>query len=88
MSLRVLPFSAGLHLSMSGSFTVLEFAPGVSSPLAYEEYAVYGHLVDDHDVVRELSGICDQLHAQALDENSTLDMIVELIKRQGGERDA
>ncbi len=88
VSLRVLPFSAGLHLSMSGSFTVLEFAPGVSAPLAYEEYAVYGHLVDDQDVVHELSGVYDQLHAQALDENSSLDMIVELIKRQGGERDA
>jgi hypothetical protein len=31
VSLRVLPFSAGLHCSMSGSFTVLEFAPGVSA---------------------------------------------------------
>lgn len=35
---------------MSGSFTLLEFAPGVSSPIAYQEYAVGGHIVDDPDV--------------------------------------
>ncbi len=80
-SLRVLPFSAGLHLSMSGSFTLLEFAPGVSAPIAYQEYAVYGHLVDDQDIVREMSGVYDQLHTQALDERQSLDKIQELIKR-------
>lgn len=81
VNLRVLPFSAGLHLSMSGSFTLLEFAPGVSSPIAYQEYAVGGHLVDDQDAVRELSGVYDQLQAQALDESRSLDMIVELMER-------
>jgi transcriptional regulator with XRE-family HTH domain len=81
VNLRVLPFSAGLHHSLSGSFTVLEFAPGVSAPIAYEEFMVYGHLVDDQDVVRELSGVYDQLHAQTLDESRSLDMISGLIER-------
>ncbi len=81
VALRVLPFSAGLHLSMTGSFTVLEFAPGVSSPIAYQEYAGYGHLVDDQDVIRELSDMYDQLEAQALDERRSLGMIVELIEQ-------
>lgn len=84
VSLRVLPFSTGLHHSMSGSFTVLEFAPGVSAPIAYQEYAVGAHLVDDQDVVRELSGVYDQLHAQALNERQSLDMIQELIERRRG----
>jgi hypothetical protein len=57
------------------------FAPGVSSPIAYEDYAVGGHLVDDQSVLRELSGVYDQLQAQALDERKSLDMIVELIER-------
>jgi len=81
VSLRVLPFSAGLHHSLTGSFTVLEFAPGVSAPLAYQEYAGYGHLVDDQDVIRELSGKYDQLHDQALDESNSLEMISGLIER-------
>jgi transcriptional regulator with XRE-family HTH domain len=84
VSLRVLPFSAGLHLSMSGSFTVLEFAPGVSSPIAYQEYAVGAHLVDDQDVVRELAGVYEQLQAQALDADKSLNMILELIERRRG----
>jgi hypothetical protein len=66
---------------MSGSFTLLEFASGVSSPIAYQEYAVGGHLVDDQNEVRELSDVYDQLQAQALDESSSLNMILELIKR-------
>ncbi|MGB8200500.1 MAG: helix-turn-helix transcriptional regulator [Pseudonocardiaceae bacterium] len=81
VSLRVLPFSAGLHHSMSGSFTVLEFAPGVSAPIAYQDYAVATHLVDDQDVVRELSEVYDQLQAQALDESRSLDMISGLMAR-------
>ncbi len=81
VGLRVLPFTAGLHRSMTGSFTVLEFAPGVSSPIAYQEYPGYGHLVDDQDAIRELSGVYDHLHAQALDERRSLDLIVELTER-------
>lgn len=81
VSLRVLPFSAGLHLSLTGSFTVLEFAPGVSAPIAYQEYAGYGHIADDQDVVRELSGVYDQLYAQALDESKSIEMISRLIER-------
>jgi transcriptional regulator with XRE-family HTH domain len=81
VSLRVLPFKAGLHRSMSGSFTLLEFAPGVSLPIAYQEYAVGGHIVDDQDDVRDLSGVYDQLATQALDESESLSMILGLIKQ-------
>lgn len=81
VSLRVLPFKAGLHRSMSGSFTLLEFAPGVSSPIAYQEYAVGGHIVDDQNDVRDLSGVYDQLQAQALGNGESLDMILGLMKR-------
>ncbi len=81
VSLRVLPFSAGLHRSMSGSFTLLEFAPGVSPPIAYQEYAVGGHVVDEPKDVRDLSGVYEQLQVQALDEAGSLDMVLELMKR-------
>lgn len=81
VSLRVLPFSAGLHLSLSGSFTLLSFHHGVCLPVAYQEYAVGGHLVDEQDVVRELSGAYDQLEAQALAERESLRFISELTER-------
>lgn len=80
VSLRVLPFAAGLHRSMSGSFTLLSFASGVSLDIAYQEYAVGGHLVDEQDVVHELAGVYDQLHSQALDEDASLAAISELME--------
>ncbi len=36
--------------------------------------------MDDHDAVGELSGVYDQLQAQALDEKTSLDMILERIE--------
>jgi transcriptional regulator with XRE-family HTH domain len=78
--LHVLPFTAGLHHSMSGSFTLLSFAPGVSLDIAYQEYAVGGHLVDEQDDVRELADVYDQLQGQALDEEASLAVISELME--------
>ena len=78
--LHVLPFTAGLHHSMSGSFTLLSFAPGVSLDIAYQEYAVGGHLVDEQDDVRKLADVYDQLQGQALDEEASLAVISELME--------
>lgn len=84
VSIRLLPFSAGVHPSMAGSFTLLHFAPGVSPPVAYQEYAVGGHLVDDQDDVQKLSALYDQLRDQALGCDESLTMISELARRTGG----
>lgn len=81
VSLWVLPFRAGLHRSMSGSFSLLDFAPGVGLRAAYQEYAAGGHLVDDQDVVQFLSDLHDRLRSQALDEDESLALIAELAQR-------
>lgn len=77
VSLHVLPYASGLHPSMSGSFTLLEFAPGVSLPIGYQEYAIGGHLVDEQDAVRELADVYDQLRDQALGPEESLNMLSE-----------
>lgn len=81
VSLQVLPFRIGLHASMSGSFILLDFAPGVAVSAAYQEYAVGGHMVDDHDVVRLLSDLHGELRSQALGEDESLALITELAQR-------
>lgn len=81
VSLRVLPLRAGLHGSMSGSFTLLDFAPGVAVSAAYQEYAAGGHMVDDQDVVRLLSDLHDRLRDRALGDDESLTMITELAQR-------
>ncbi|MGH3522206.1 MAG: helix-turn-helix domain-containing protein [Mycobacterium sp.] len=85
ISVRVLPFSAGVHPSMAGSFTLLSFAQGVSPPIAYQEYAVGGHLVDDQDDVQQLSELHDELRDQALGCDESLNLISELTQRAQGE---
>jgi transcriptional regulator with XRE-family HTH domain len=81
VTVRVLPFEAGVHRSMSGSFTLLDFAEGVSPPIAYQEYAVGGHLVDDQDAVQQLSDLHDELREQALGCAESLAMISELTRQ-------
>jgi transcriptional regulator with XRE-family HTH domain len=84
IAIRLLPFSAGAHPSMAGSFTVLNYAPGVSPPTAYQEYAVGGHIVDEQDDVQKLSALYDQLRDQTLSCDESLTMISELTRRAEG----
>jgi transcriptional regulator with XRE-family HTH domain len=81
VSLRVLPFRVGLHGSMSGSFILLDFAPGVAVSAAYQEYAVGGHLVDDQDVARLLSDLHGDLLSRALGDDDSLALITEMAQR-------
>lgn len=85
VAMHILPFSVGVHRSMSGSFTLLSFAPGVSPDIAYQEYAVGGHLVDDQDAVRLLSDLYGELRDQALDADESLTLISELAQRAEGD---
>lgn len=78
VSLLVLPFSAGVHGSMSGSFALIDFGLEVSLDVGYQEYAAGGHLVDDQDVVRLLSDLHDSLRGQALDADESLALVTEL----------
>lgn len=66
VQIQIMPFSAGLHNSMSGSFTLLDFPPDTWPPSAYQEYAVGGHLVDDAGAVSSLSEVFDRLCGHAL----------------------
>lgn len=81
VSLLVLPFSAGVHGSMSGSFALLEFGLDVFIDVGYQEFAAGGHLVDDQDIVRLLSDLYDTLRGQALDADESLTLITELAQQ-------
>lgn len=73
VSVSVLPFTAGGHRSMSGSFTLLDFSEG--DPVAYQSYAVGGHLVDDLPVVEKLHQVYEELCAQSLDRWASAERI-------------
>ncbi|MGH3973972.1 MAG: Scr1 family TA system antitoxin-like transcriptional regulator [Pseudonocardiaceae bacterium] len=55
-----------LHASMSGSFAVLTFDPGVAPPFGYQEHAIGGHVVDDRNAVSQLVEVWELLRSPAL----------------------
>ena len=83
VDLRVLPFSAGLHQSMSGSFSLLSFSGGVLPDAAYQEYAVGGHVIDDQVIVGRLDRLFAALRDQALGADESLVVISKLLSTTG-----
>lgn len=75
VSVRILPHSVGLHASMSGSFHLMDFDPEASVPVAFQEYAVGGHLIDDGEVVATLGAVFERLSASALDQRDSIAFI-------------
>ncbi len=80
VTVQVLPFSVGLHVSMSGSFALLDFGLGVSLDVGYQEYAAGGHLVDDEKVVQLLHSVYESLQGQALDADESLALRTKLAR--------
>jgi transcriptional regulator with XRE-family HTH domain len=71
VTIAVLPFSANLHLSMAGGFTLLDFPAGVSAPVAYYDHVTGGQLEHDPTVVARLSEAYDELAARAMGSDGT-----------------
>lgn len=84
VSLRVLPFSVGGHLSMSTSFTILDFPDDVIGPVGYQEAGGASTLVDDQRVVQLLVGNYEALSDQALGEDETRGWIDRFIEQAEG----
>lgn len=78
IELRVLPLSAGLHVAMAGSFSLLSFPDGVLPDAAHQEYVVGGHVIDDASVVSQLDTLFSKLGSQSLATDESLAMIAQL----------
>jgi hypothetical protein len=79
ITVQVLPFSAGIHPSMAGGFTCLEFPPEVSAPVGWLEYAIGGQMIDDQKHVTRLGLLFDQLAERALSPDESVRYIKEWI---------
>jgi transcriptional regulator with XRE-family HTH domain len=79
ISLQVVPFTAGAHPAMSGSFTVLQFADWEEDVLYLE--TARGSVVsrEDQELVAEYVESFDLLRAMALEPNETAELIDTLI---------
>lgn len=79
VTMRLIPFSAGLHGCMSGSFSLMDFDQGVLPRVSYQENIVGGHIADDPKIVAQLEQLYDSLCAQALDPDASLQLLENMI---------
>lgn len=81
IELRVLPFDAGLHVGMNGPFSLLSFPDDLLADVAYQEYVVGGHVIDNPSIVSQLDTLFNELRSQALGTDESLAMIAQLAKQ-------
>ncbi|HET9254840.1 MAG TPA: helix-turn-helix transcriptional regulator [Pseudonocardiaceae bacterium] len=81
IELRVLPFDAGLHVGMNGPFSLLSFPADLLADVAYHEYPVGGHIIDNPSIVSQLGTLFSELHSHALGASESLAMIAQLAKQ-------
>ncbi|WP_086558760.1 helix-turn-helix domain-containing protein [Streptomyces africanus] len=83
INIQVLPFSAGAHAGLQGSFDVYRF---VSDPtIVYTEGYGSGHPTANPDTVRECSLRYDHLRAAALSLNDSAELIRRVMEDRYGD---
>jgi AraC-like DNA-binding protein len=80
VTLQVLPFAAGAHAAMDGTFAILDF-PEVADPdVVYAENATGGLFLEKADELKKYSSIFDTVRAAALTPEESTVMIARLIE--------
>ncbi|WP_228002782.1 helix-turn-helix domain-containing protein [Nocardia australiensis] len=73
--LQILPFEAGAHPGMAGSFTLLDFPNPADPELVYVEGIAGDELIEGHIEIRRFGVIFDQLRAMAMSPRDSMNLI-------------
>ncbi|MFD7429785.1 helix-turn-helix transcriptional regulator [Streptomyces sp. NPDC059818] len=84
MRIQVLPFVAGEHASLEGSFTTMRFDD--DPDIIYTEDIISGHMTASPDMVREASLRYAHLQAAALSVEESAALIARVMKERYGDR--
>jgi transcriptional regulator with XRE-family HTH domain len=76
--LQVIPLSVGAHQGLSGNFVVADFDDG--PPVAYQDTAVQGMIIDDSEQIEGLMELWDTVKSVALPRAASLELIEEAAK--------
>ncbi|MBY8859691.1 helix-turn-helix transcriptional regulator [Nocardia sp. CA2R105] len=79
--LQVLPFDAGAHPAMVGSFVVLDFHEPADPELVYVEGIAGDDIVEGHNEIRRFGVMFDQLRAMALSPRDSATLVAEAAAR-------
>ncbi|MET9759305.1 helix-turn-helix transcriptional regulator [Streptomyces sp. NPDC006372] len=82
--LQILPFSAGQHSAMMGSFTLLRFDD--DPDIHYSESYDQGHMTANPQVIRERSVGYARLQADALSERESAALIARVMEERYGKQ--
>ncbi|HWH00414.1 MAG TPA: helix-turn-helix transcriptional regulator [Pilimelia sp.] len=80
VTLQILPFEAGAHAGMDGTFAILEFPEDGDPDVVYAENATGGLFLEKRDELRKYTFIFDQVRAAALPPEESTALLGRLAK--------
>ncbi|MFJ3585209.1 Scr1 family TA system antitoxin-like transcriptional regulator [Streptomyces sp. NPDC090127] len=84
LRIQVLPFAAGEHASLIGSFTALRFDG--DPDIVYTEDLIAGHMTADSDTVKEAALRYAHLQASALSVEDSAELIMRVMEERYGDQ--
>ncbi|RZU50971.1 helix-turn-helix protein [Krasilnikovia cinnamomea] len=75
VTLQVLPFAAGAHAGMDGTFAILDFPDDQDPAVVYAENATGGLFLEKSDELQKYGSIFDTIQATALTPEASTEMI-------------
>lgn len=76
--IQIIPAGVGAHQGMSGNFIIAEFDD--SRPVAYQDTAARGQIIEDADDIGAISLLWDTLKSEALPRSASLELLEEVAK--------
>jgi hypothetical protein len=81
ITLQILPFSAGAHAGLDGSFFIIRF-PELGDPdVVYLEHPTADIYMEEPENIRRFTLLFDHLKASALDPKDSIEFIARLAER-------
>ncbi|MBB6122120.1 transcriptional regulator with XRE-family HTH domain [Nocardiopsis algeriensis] len=84
VDIQVLPFDAGMHAGLSGSFVLLDFPDPADPCIAYTETATASLFIQDPDDVQRYVTIFSHLNSAALQASRTTRFIQQILEQEEG----
>jgi transcriptional regulator with XRE-family HTH domain len=78
VTLQILPFAAGAHAGMDGTFSILDFPDAEDPSVVFAENATGGLFLEKSDELRKYNSIFDTIRSSALSPEESQNMIVML----------
>jgi len=80
VTLQILPFAAGAHAGMDGTFAILEFEEDRDADVVFAENATGGLFLEKVEELRKYNSIFETIRTTALDPEESIKMIELLVE--------